>query len=81
MLERTSYDQIYDEHAHIFSVTALNNILTNAGLEIFQVHKTQVHGGSNRVYVQKKGGPQHKDGTLGMELLGRCACKAGSIGA
>ena len=68
MLERNSYDQIYDEHAHVFSVTALNNVLSNAGLEIFSVDKTQVHGGSNRVYVQKKGGPQPEDGTLGMEL-------------
>ena len=68
MLERNSYDQIYDEHAHVFSVTALNNVLSNAGLEIFGVDKTQVHGGSNRVYVQKKRGSQPEDGTLGMEL-------------
>ena len=27
MINRNSYDQIYDEHAHIFSVTALNSIL------------------------------------------------------
>ena len=27
MLERGSYDQIYDEHAHVFSVIALDNIL------------------------------------------------------
>ena len=27
ILERGSYDQIYDEHPHIFSVTALNNLL------------------------------------------------------
>ena len=32
MLERGSYDQIYDEHAHIFSVTALDNILKKNGL-------------------------------------------------
>jgi hypothetical protein len=27
MLERGSYDQIYDEHAHVFSVTALDNTI------------------------------------------------------
>jgi len=51
MLERGSYDQIYDEHAHIFSVTALDNILINNGLKVFRVDNLSVHGGSNRVYV------------------------------
>ena len=51
MLERGSYDQIYDEHAHIFSVTALDNILINNGLKIFRVDNLSVHGGSNRIYV------------------------------
>ena len=51
MLERGSYDQIYDEHAHIFSIMALDNILMNNGLKIFRVDNLSVHGGSNRVYV------------------------------
>ena len=51
MLERGSYDQIYDEHAHIFSVTALDNILMKNGLKIFRVDNLSVHGGSNRIYV------------------------------
>lgn len=55
MIERGSYDQIYDEHAHIFSITALSNILERRGLEIFDVESLNVHGGSNRVYVSKKG--------------------------
>jgi len=53
MLERGSYDQIYDEHAHIFSVTALDNILKRNGLMIFDVENLSVHGGSNRIYVKK----------------------------
>ena len=51
MLERGSYDQIYDEHAHVFSVTALNNILRRNGLQIFSVDNLSVHGGSNRIYA------------------------------
>ena len=51
ILERNSYDQIYDEHPHIFSITALDNILINNGLKIFRVDNLSVHGGSNRVYV------------------------------
>lgn len=51
ILERNSYDQIYDEHPHIFSVTALDNILKNNGLKIFRVENLSVHGGSNRIYA------------------------------
>ena len=53
MLERGSYDQIYDEHAHVFSVTALDNILRKNGLIIFDVDNLSVHGGSNRIYAKK----------------------------
>lgn len=69
MLERNSYDQIYDEHAHIFSVTALHNILHTLGFEIFRVDKTPIHGGSNRVFVKKKHSIQNPpDGSLDIEL-------------
>tara|TARA_R100000734_G_scaffold6739_1_gene5656 strand:- start:321 stop:1514 length:1194 start_codon:yes stop_codon:yes gene_type:complete len=51
ILERGSYDQIYDEHPHIFSVTALDNLLKRNGLQIFSVDNLSVHGGSNRIYA------------------------------
>jgi len=53
ILQRGSYDQIYDEHPHIFSVTALDNILKRNGLIIFDVDNLSVHGGSNRIYAKK----------------------------
>ena len=53
ILERGSYDQIYDEHPHIFSVTALNNLLKRNGLVLFDVDNLSVHGGSNRIYAAK----------------------------
>ena len=52
MMERGSYDQIYDEHAHVFSVTALKKILARNGLLIFRVDNLSIHGGSNRIYVR-----------------------------
>jgi len=52
MMERGSYDQLYDEHAHIFSITALDNLLRKNGLQIFRVDNLNVHGGSNRIYVK-----------------------------
>ena len=54
ILERGSYDQIYDEHPHIFSVTALNNLLKRNQLTLFRVDNLSVHGGSNRIYASKK---------------------------
>jgi len=49
-----SYDQFYDEHAHTFSIIALQNILSKHNLKIFRVEELKTHGGSNRVYVSKK---------------------------
>ena len=68
MLERNSYDQIYDEHAHVFSVMSLRSLLDKVDLEIFSVEKTPVHGGSNRIYGQKKGGPHPHDGSVDLEI-------------
>ncbi len=59
MLKRGSYDQIYDEHAHVFSVTALDNILRKNGLIIFDVDNLSVHGGSNRIYAKKPNIPSN----------------------
>ena len=52
ILERNSYDQIYDEHPYIFSITALDSILMKNGLKIFRVENLSVHGGSNRIYAK-----------------------------
>lgn len=53
MINTNSYDQIYDEHPHVFSIIALESILKRNGLTIVKVDNTNVHGGSNRVYVKK----------------------------
>ena len=55
ILEKTAYDQIYDEHVWYFSLTSLKNLLETHGLEIFDAERQDVHGGSMRVYVCKKG--------------------------
>ena len=51
MVNINSYDQIYDEHAHVFSVTALQNILNRHNLSIVKVDNLDVHGGSNRIWA------------------------------
>jgi len=61
VINNNSYDQIYDEHPHVFSVIALDNLLNRNGLEIVKVKNLSVHGGSNRIYAMKKGvGSIHK---------------------
>jgi methylation protein EvaC len=53
MVSRGSYDQIYDEHAHIFSLKALSIMLNKAGLNIVDAYKADVHGGSIEVHAAK----------------------------
>jgi len=53
MIIMNSYDQIYDEHPHIFSVIALENILNRNNMSIVYVEHVNVHGGSNRIYAKK----------------------------
>lgn len=55
IIERTAYDQIYDEHAFYFSVTALDHLFAPHGLEIIHVEPQTTHGGSMRYTVGRKG--------------------------
>ena len=64
MINNNSYDQIYDEHPHIFSVIALNNLLKQNNLKIIKVDNTPVHGGSNRIWVVKNNNPKRPDGSV-----------------
>ena len=55
VINNNSYDQIYDEHPHVFSVIALDNLLRRNGLCITKVENLNVHGGSNRIFAEKIG--------------------------
>lgn len=55
IIEKTSYDQIYDEHAFYFSVLSLDNLLERHGLEIIDVQPQPTHGGSMRYVIGHKG--------------------------
>ena len=49
--EKTSYDQIYDEHVWYFTITFVNNILKPLGFHVFDCEHIEVHGGELRMYV------------------------------
>jgi methylation protein EvaC len=55
IVEKTSYDQIYDEHAFYFSVTSLSRLFERHALEIVDVIPQATHGGSMRYVVARKG--------------------------
>ncbi len=55
IIEKTSYDQIYDEHAFYFSVSSVGRMVERHGMEIFDVQPQEVHGGSMRYCIARKG--------------------------
>ena len=55
VIEKTSYDQFYDEHVYMFSVTSVANIFSPYGLELIDVLPQSTHGGSMRYVLANKG--------------------------
>ena len=55
MIEKTSYDQIYDEHVFIFSATSVAWAFGQHGLELIDVMPQITHGGSMRYVFAPKG--------------------------
>ena len=55
IVEKTSYDQIYDEHAFYFSLASISYLFEQHGLEVIAVVPQDVHGGSMRYIIAHKG--------------------------
>jgi methylation protein EvaC len=55
IVEKTSYDQIYDEHVFYFSAASVSHLFGMHGLELVDVEPQQVHGGSMRYTVAHRG--------------------------
>ena len=55
ILERNSYDQIYDEHVFLFSALSVQGIFAPFGLELIDAEWLPVHGGSMRYTLAKNG--------------------------
>ena len=53
-IKNVAYDQFYCEHIYVFSTIALQKILDQFGLEIFDIENTKTHGGSNRYFIKSK---------------------------
>lgn len=55
MIEKTSFDQVYDEHIFIFGVTSVARIFSRFGLELVDAVRQETHGGSMRYTIQHQG--------------------------
>lgn len=55
VIEKTSYDQIYDEHTFLFSLASINFIFSKYGMEVIDVMPQETHGGSMRYIIGYKG--------------------------
>ena len=54
LLLENQFDTIYHEHFSYLSLLTIKEIFSNNDLEIFNVEELPTHGGSLRVFVQKK---------------------------
>jgi SAM-dependent methyltransferase len=55
LLERVAFDTIYHEHVFYYSLAAVRGLAERAGLDVFDVERQAVHGGSLRVFLQRRG--------------------------
>lgn len=55
LLDHVEFDTIYHEHLCYFSLTALTQLFGQHGLEIIDVERLSIHGGSLRIYAAKAG--------------------------
>jgi hypothetical protein len=56
LLKDNYFDTIYHEHFSYLSLHSTQSILTEAGLEIFDVDELTTHGGSLRIYASRRDG-------------------------
>ncbi len=59
LVKENQFDTIYHEHFSYLSLTAVKAVFEKNGLSIFDVEELPTHGGSLRVYAQKKESGRH----------------------
>lgn len=61
LIKKLEFDTIYHEHLSYFSLLPIMNLTNQYGLEIFDVKKQSVHGGTIRVFISQKNSFKVKD--------------------
>ncbi len=77
LIDHGEFDTIYHEHLCYFSVTALKNLFERHGLYLNRVEPLSIHGGSLRLFVEKRDRPASSvleyldtERRLGLDRLG-----------
>ncbi len=71
LIEEFQFDTIYHEHFSYLSFTTVSRIFQANGLAVFDVEELKTHGGSLRVYAQRKDQGQQAVSSRVAELLAR----------
>jgi SAM-dependent methyltransferase len=71
LIADNQFDTIYHEHFSYFSFLTAQTVLRAHGLEVFDVEQLDTHGGSLRVYAQRRGGGRHPVSTRVVALARR----------
>ncbi len=69
LLEKNLFDTIYHEHLSYFSVKSLLKLADKSNLEIFNIEKSDLDGGSLKVYWKKKSNKKQKINLLGINKI------------
>ncbi len=55
VIEKTSFDQIYDEHVFLYSALSVKQLASMHELELIDIEPQVTHGGSMRYFIAHKG--------------------------
>jgi SAM-dependent methyltransferase len=69
LVQHNQFDTIYHEHFSYLSLTAVANIFKTNGLQVFDVETLPTHGGSLRVYAQRRDTGRRQVTTAVAQLL------------
>ncbi len=64
LVEKNEFDTIYHEHVSEFSVKSFVDLYKFFDLEVFKIEPLPIHGGSMRVFAQRRGGKRPIDATV-----------------
>ncbi len=70
LIEHTEFDTIYHEHLSYLLVKPLAGLMLEHGMRIAKVKKSDIHGGSIRMYIEHEGAKDTSDGSVEEAVLG-----------
>jgi SAM-dependent methyltransferase len=71
LVSENQFDTIYHEHYSYLSLIAVQRVFDCNGLNVFDVEELSTHGGSLRIYAQRKDGGKHDVSPNVAKLLNR----------